>query len=499
MKSYLFYDTETSGLNQAFDQILAFAAIRTDMSLNEIERYAVSVKLRPDVVVSPQAIVTHRIPIHEALSSETCEFEAARQIHSLVNEPGTISIGYNSLGFDDDFLRFTFHRNLLSPYTHQYGNGCRRMDLFPITVCYRLFKNDHLHWPELQGRPTLKLEHLNTANRLAEGQTHDAMVDTEATLALARKLKTAGAMWEYLSSSFSKEVDTKRIEQLPICFQSPAGNHRLGLIIGGEYGHEQQYQVPVLSIGRSAPYGNQTLWLRLDLPELTDTRADAVAETTWVVRKRKGEPPIVLPPHERFWRLIDPKRSAVVTENLAFLQEQKELLHTIIAYHRDFAYPVIPDLDADAALYQMGFPAPEEQERCRRFHHLSLSEKIGAIDQFKTPEIRTLAGRVFGRNYPQHPLPHRLEKAFQRYMQRVNPRSEKDALLDFKGERRTTPVAALAEIKRMLNANDLDAVPRALLQDLRTDIERRFNLRSEREAIHQTEKTIESTSSENRL
>jgi exodeoxyribonuclease I len=33
--TFLFYDTETSGLNRAFDQILEFAAIRTDLKLNE--------------------------------------------------------------------------------------------------------------------------------------------------------------------------------------------------------------------------------------------------------------------------------------------------------------------------------------------------------------------------------------------------------------------------------------------------------------------------------
>ena len=36
-KTYLFYDIETTGLNKAFDQVLQFAAIRTDRQLNEIE------------------------------------------------------------------------------------------------------------------------------------------------------------------------------------------------------------------------------------------------------------------------------------------------------------------------------------------------------------------------------------------------------------------------------------------------------------------------------
>jgi len=59
--TFLFYDTETSGLNRAFDQILEFAAIRTDLELNELERFTARIRLRPDVVPSPQAILVNRI------------------------------------------------------------------------------------------------------------------------------------------------------------------------------------------------------------------------------------------------------------------------------------------------------------------------------------------------------------------------------------------------------------------------------------------------------
>ena len=36
--SYVFYDTETTGNKTAYDQILQFAAIRTDSELNELGR-----------------------------------------------------------------------------------------------------------------------------------------------------------------------------------------------------------------------------------------------------------------------------------------------------------------------------------------------------------------------------------------------------------------------------------------------------------------------------
>ena len=42
-----FYDTETTGINASFDQILQFAAIRTDADLNEIERFEVEAEYFP--------------------------------------------------------------------------------------------------------------------------------------------------------------------------------------------------------------------------------------------------------------------------------------------------------------------------------------------------------------------------------------------------------------------------------------------------------------------
>ena len=257
--SYLFYDIETTGLSKAFDQVLQFAAIRTDRRLNEIDRHAVTVKLRPDVVPSPTAVLTNRISVTE-FSEGLCEYEASEQIHRLMNQPGTTSIGYNTMGFDDEFMRFSFHRNLLPPYTHQYKNGCSRMDLFPIAVIYQLYKKDVLTWPEIDGKLSLKLEHLNSANRLASGQAHDAMVDVAATVELARRFNKEEKMWRYLEGYFNKETDAHRLEELPIALKSAAGDHCKGLMVSGEYGPGQNYQIPIISIGRSIPTKQVTRW-----------------------------------------------------------------------------------------------------------------------------------------------------------------------------------------------------------------------------------------------
>lgn len=472
--SYLFYDIETTGLNKAFDQVLQFAAIRTDSQLHEIGRHDIRIRLRPDVIPSPLAILTNRIPVGN-LAGGLCEYDATVQIHALMNEPDTVSIGYNTLGFDDEFLRFSFHRNLLSPYTHQYRSGCRRMDLFPIAIVYWLYQRQVLIWPVVNGKPSLKLEHLGAENRMVTGQSHEALADVATTVELARCFFKKKKMWQYLEGYFDKETDAYRIDELPVALQSGSGEHRKALMISGEYGPGQNYQIPVISIGESIPYSNQTLWLRMDLPQLRETTPTSIAETTWVVRKRLGEPGLLLPPRQRYWRRIGDERSAVFEENLKWLQANPEIFQQIIKHYREYRYPFIPNLDADASLYQIGFYSREDEKLCRRFQQASPADKAMLVEQFASPDARTLAWRILGRNYP-HALPAEHENEFKTYLRRINPFRQEDALIDYRSEQRTTPRAALLEIKRLQQSGDLDKEQRLLLEDLANYIRSNFTL-----------------------
>jgi exodeoxyribonuclease I len=472
MYSYLFYDLETTGLNLAFDQVLSFAAIRTDLNLNEMERHSLSVRLRRDVIPQPGAILTNRIDVNKNEGTYN-EYQATSQIHELLNRPGTISIGYNTLGFDDEFLRFSFHRNLLPPYTHQYNNGCGRMDLLPMALIYRLYNPHGLKWPVIDGKPSMKLEHISKINTLAQGPAHDALVDVEASLALARIFSREETIWKYVCGYFDKRIDGDRMDNIPVSFRSGAEDHRKALLLGSRFGHENRYQIPAISMGRSAPYKNQTLWLRLDLPELQDTTSETIPESTWVVRKKIGEPEIVLPPHHRYWKKLDPQRESVVEENMIWLQSHPDLFQKIITYHRDYKYPFIPNLDADAALYQIGFLPRSDQTLCHQFHAASLEEKTLLVSKFATAEICCIAGRLLSRNFTDG-LPDWLNRDFNSFLGQINPNAENESMADHRGQLRTSPKAALAEIERLQAEAQLTPDQVDLLKGLHNYIEKQF-------------------------
>ena len=462
--SYLFYDIESTGLNKCFDQVMQFAAIRTDLDLNEIERHEYLVKVIDDVIPSPGALITHLVSINDANQHGISEYEAIQKIHALLNTPGTISLGYNTLTFDDEFLRFSFWRNLLPPYTHQYANQCGRMDLYPMTLIYHLFQSHVITWPMIDDKPSMKLENLSAANAFSQGQAHNAMVDVEATLALAKALRTERAVWDYLSGYFQKQTEQHRLRQLPILLQQ--NNHRLswGLMVLGKIGNRYNYIAPVLNLGTHNHYKNQTLWLRLDLSELETTTSESIEKTTWVFKKKYGEPGLVLPPNDRYLEQVDEKRKNIVQGNLRWCQENPELFDEIVQYHREYKYPVVDNVDAEAALYQADFLTPQEQRWCNEFHRATPEHKSQLIDQQGNPLLQELATRILGRHFPKYLSPQQYEQ-YHAFRQKALGQAESEIPIDFRGDARMNLLVLERQLQELDQLN-LSEKQQTLLEEL---------------------------------
>lgn len=404
MRSFLFYDIETSGLHPAFDQVLTFACIRTDLKLNEMERESITIRLRDDIVPSPRAFLTHRLTAQQ-LEKGVKEYEAALQIHKILNTPGTISIGYNSLGFDDEFLRFMFYRNLLDPYSHQFSKGCSRADILPVAVVFRLFCPEIVNWPEKEGKTSLKLEMISEKNRFSvQGRAHEAMSDVEALVSFAEKMAAKKEIWQYSLDFFNKNKDEIRISNIqPDC---RAGNEifRTAVMLSASFGPDLEYMAPVLHLGRSDAYKNQDLWLRLDQESIPGLSGDDEVDKGFVIRKRPGDAFIVLPPLDRFRARLVPDSRIRAGENINRIKENCDNFLNLVSYHKNYQYPFIPDIDSDAGLYQEGFFSHGEKIEIARVHQLiaktgtdSLHDQI--MNRVQSPRIKELAFRIAARNF----------------------------------------------------------------------------------------------------
>jgi len=187
---FVFYDTETTGTDAAFDQILQFAAIRTDDLLNELERFEVRCRIAHHVVPSPGALAVNRIGA-DRLSDPTLSswYQANCAIHAKLRAwSPAIFIGYNSIGFDEDFLRQGFYQNLLPTYLTNTG-GNTRADVLTMAQAAMLAMPGTLVIPtDDKGKARLKLDMVAPANGFNSHNAHDALGDVEATIHIARLL-----------------------------------------------------------------------------------------------------------------------------------------------------------------------------------------------------------------------------------------------------------------------------------------------------------------------
>ena len=187
--NYLFYDYETSGRNEKFDQIFQFAGIRTDDKFRQIgEPLEYFCKLRADVLPSPWAIKVNQIDISELNSKGLSEFEFAKKVSAaLLGDGDQCIVGYKSKTFDNNFTRFLLYRNFFEPYAWSYLNGNSCLDIFDV-VClgYSFERLTDIQVNDGSGDDSLKLENLAKWNGLNHDHAHEAVSDVLATIHLAR-------------------------------------------------------------------------------------------------------------------------------------------------------------------------------------------------------------------------------------------------------------------------------------------------------------------------
>lgn len=107
--TFYWYDFETFGLDKETDRPSQFAGQRTDLSFNPIGEGEVFYnKPSMDYLPSAQSCLLTGITPQICMSEGVVESEFAQEVWNRLNEPGTISLGYNSLTFDDDVARFSF-------------------------------------------------------------------------------------------------------------------------------------------------------------------------------------------------------------------------------------------------------------------------------------------------------------------------------------------------------------------------------------------------------
>ncbi|MGH8085162.1 MAG: exodeoxyribonuclease I [Lysobacter sp.] len=276
--SFLFYDLETFGTDPRTSRIAQFAAIRTDTDLNPVdEPISIFAKPADDLLPSPTATLITGITPQHAQREGVTEAAAFALIFDEMSRPETCSLGYNSLRFDDEFVRYGLFRNFFDAYEREWRGGNSRWDLLDVLRFAHALRPDGLVWPKREdGTPSFKLEHLAEANDVREGDAHEALSDVRALIGLARKLKTAQPkLWDYALRLRDKRHAASLLDTVAM---TPVLN------VSQRFPASRMCAAPVIPLARHPHIDNRVIVFDLtqDPRALLDLDAEAIAARLYV-------------------------------------------------------------------------------------------------------------------------------------------------------------------------------------------------------------------------
>ncbi len=391
--TFLFYDLETFGLNSRYDRIAQVAAVRTDMDMNIIgPPLLLYAKLSPDYLPVPSSsLVTHITP-EDVNSKGLPEAEVIRILRDEMMKDDTISLGYNTVQFDDEFVRNALYRNLYDPYEREYRNNCSRWDIINLTRATRDLRPDGLVFSRKneQGFTSFRLTDLTQENSIEQNGAHDALVDVYATINLARLIR------KKQPRLFSWALKHRGKEKVKEVTDTPKKTPFLHTC--GRFSSERGSTHPLLPLFYS---GKNDLWcfdLTFPVPEKIDPENP---EGNGIFRLQINRCPFVAP-----LSTLSPdaeKRLGFTKDGVT--EKASEVLASGIIQAGNFVRSYdesSSDSDPDLSLYG-SFLSKDDRIRLEKIRSLSPRAKLSCQPEapFDDPKYHKLVWRHVARNWPE--------------------------------------------------------------------------------------------------
>jgi exodeoxyribonuclease-1 len=390
----IFYDTETTGTNSAFDQILQFAAIKTDADLNEVGRFEIRSRLLPYVVPSPHALRVTGLTIDDLLDeAHPSHYEMVSEIRrTLAGACPAAFVGYNSLKFDEEFLRQAFYQCLHPPYLTNTG-GSRRADALHLIRAAAVLHPGAINIAVSdKGGPSFRLDRLAPANGFNHANAHDALADVEALIHLCRIVRDrCPDLWARFQRFASKPTveDFLLMEEafLLLEFHPVTTARYVATAIG--------------SNNANVAYCYDLAIDPDDLRGLSDSELAArLARTPRPLRKvKKNAAPCLCPLDEAPAEMLGDVSPAEFVRRVQSLRADRALVEQLVrvATSTEPTYPPSPYVERQ--IYD-GFWSHADGRKLETFHSASWQERVTIAEGLEDPRLVWLARRLI---FVEHP------------------------------------------------------------------------------------------------
>ena len=162
-----------------------------------IDKFEARCRLKKGLVPYPEALIVNKTSVEILKNVNLSHYELTKKIEKTFKKwSPAIFVGYNSISFDEEFIRKTFFKTLFEPYLTQ-SNGNKRADIIGMTRASKFYFPDCLEvGVNEKGNQVFKLDVLTELNNIFH-HAHDAMGDVDATIEIAKILqKNSNKVWD---------------------------------------------------------------------------------------------------------------------------------------------------------------------------------------------------------------------------------------------------------------------------------------------------------------
>jgi len=400
MANLVFYDFETCSSNVSYGQIIQAAAVLVNDDFQELDRYEGRCKLSPGIIPEAMALIVNKTTPKILKETNLSHYQMVRQMMEKFNKwKNSIFIGYNSINFDEEFLRRTLFKNLDYPYL-TVTNGNERADLFNLARASYLYYPNCIKTPiSDKNNPVFKLDKLAPMNGIKHNDAHSAISDVLATIEIAKLLsKNAPNVWKASLMTTSKDKTLQIIKnELTFCTDFFYYGKTFPFVLTYLCEHPQWGYPMCFDLMKDPNF-----YFRLSINELKKE----LKKTPKVIRtiKHKKHPIIMNSSYgmnfDRYKELGLNKmkeRAKLIKGNKEFANKVSSILDDEAREKKDFDSQ--EEVYAEESIYKK-FTTKEDNAIMPAFHKADWKDKFLVLHKFKDERLRYFAKKIL---YEENP------------------------------------------------------------------------------------------------
>ena len=401
MSNFVFYDFETSSSNKYWGQIIQIGAILTNDDLDELDRFDVRCRLSPGIIPEAMALIVNKTSPTMLKKSNLSHYQMIRQFVETLKKWGKATyIGFNSIEFDEEFLRSTLFQTLEYPYITS-TNGNTRGDILGLARAANLYypktlknsKND-------KGNDVYKLDQMAPLNGIDHGDAHSAIGDVIATLGVAKLIaKKAPNVWKASLMTLDKNQTLELIKKEAYFCTNEYFYGKSRPYVQTFVCQHPQYHWPLCFDLKHDP----KMYLKMPIQELT---AAMKKQPKFIRTIRHNKHPVIMNPQygEKFdeYKIIGStklqERSKLIRGNNEFA-EKISTIKRLESEEKEQSKSQ-EDLYEEESIYTK-FTTTEDNKIMPEFHSVDWDKKLSILSKFKDERLKYFGKKLLYMEKPE--------------------------------------------------------------------------------------------------